>query len=208
MSFSALLPAGYCSCTPLESFPPGCEGQAPLGSYSLSPFAKVLFPRLHPAWILMVSNPCFSRAPLFYSYFSTISVGVHHGLAGFLFATISTVFAYSPSLVHVPHATLLIGIVLALAFVPTNTHPQFVPWGASFLACSVPCAFHTHRCHPSWVPTDRVHSNIWFPSLAPLSHTQLVCRLGFHIVNTYSTVLVSWDLYLANDVPPCVSPTL
>ena len=61
MLFFALLPVGYCSCTPLESFPPRFEGQAPLGSYSLSPSAKVLFPRLRPAWILMVSNPRFSR---------------------------------------------------------------------------------------------------------------------------------------------------
>ena len=76
------------------------------------------------------------------------------------------------------------------------------------MACSVPCAFHTHRCHPSWVPTDRVRSNIWFPSLAPLSRTQLVCRLGFHVAGTHSTVFVSWDLYLASDVPPCASPTL
>ena len=66
----ALLPVGYCSCTPLESFPPRFEGQVPIGSYSLSPFAKVLFPRLRLAWIPMV-NPCFSRCfsiPIFHDF--------------------------------------------------------------------------------------------------------------------------------------------
>ena len=79
MPFFALLPVGYRSCTPLESFPPRFEGQVPIGSYSLSPFAKVLFPRLRSAWILMVSNPCFSRRfsiPIFPRFQSECSTTV------------------------------------------------------------------------------------------------------------------------------------
>ena len=94
-------------------------------------------------------------ATLLYSYFSTISVRAYHGLAGFLPAGDRQLPNTQHPLFHVPHVHLFIATVRALAFVPTNTHPRFVPWGVSFLACSVPCAFDTHRCHPSWFSPNR-----------------------------------------------------